>query len=611
MKLMVYANCQAGPVSSLLGLANSDLEIIRCPAVHTLTSSDIPRIQQLVEACDVIVHQPISDNFGPLATEMLKNEYPTKTFVSFPSIYFRGLFPYLSYLRVPDAGTLTGPFSEYHDLRIVAAFLAGLSIEETTIILSQGDGDHRPFFEACLSESRSKEATTDIKVMDIVKDRLRGGDPFFTYNHPPNSVLWHVAEQVLKILELPIREQFSVPKMQYLGENRAAIPNSLLRDLNVQVRRPNYMTNGEVFEHEKLVAEYFIVYKNFEDFLAICRSNRKRFPENLNIDEMIERYRDYKTNTNPQSTKTIAVDKRKRSSNMYISSLISDIRVPCFSEILPKYRALRPDCSVLIDGGAGLGETAKKMFHRTEMGDVRVVAYEPNANNVEEFIYTHDDLTLVPSALGDSNGTASFLITDTTKKSIRTSFLKTGTSFVGKLETSNDQSAPGDRYEVPVVRMDDSLAELNINEAHFVKLDLQGGELPALKGMGDLLETVHWMWIEYGGQPGLLEFLDQRGFVLFDTEYLFVGQHNDLTLELFDVSRSGTNSIGKQIFHGHRKHIWNDYQRGFAFAQKHRRMIQTDIAAVSPRALSSFVDAAFAWSQKVEYDRFSIPRRLF
>jgi hypothetical protein len=169
-----------------------------------------------------------------------------------------------------------------------------------------------------------------------------------------------------------------------------------------------------------------------------------------------------------------------------------------------------------------------------------------------------------------------------------------------------------DRYKVNVRRLDTAMSAHGIDKVDFVKLDLQGGEYNALLGMGSLLRTVNWMWIEFSNQPHLLDLLADQGFILFDTEYLFVGEPIDLIEELFEVTRQGQNSIGKKVFFGYRKHVWLDFERGFNFARTKRRMIQTDLVAVRPDYLPTFIEAVLdLLPSKGEPLRWKVPRALF
>lgn len=70
IKISVIANCQAAPVATLLRFLSPQIEINPIPAVHTIRNDEGQRkLLDAVEASDIIVHQPIGENFGPIATD--------------------------------------------------------------------------------------------------------------------------------------------------------------------------------------------------------------------------------------------------------------------------------------------------------------------------------------------------------------------------------------------------------------------------------------------------------------------------------------------------------------------------------------------------------------
>jgi FkbM family methyltransferase len=299
---------------------------------------------------------------------------------------------------------------------------------------------------------------------------------------------------------------------------------------------------------------------------------------------------------------------------MFVSNLLGRARVDGFSSLLLRCERIDPSTKVFVDGGAGTGETAAKLLAATPGNSGPVVAFEPNPDNVSRFSVAHPRLMLVAEALSDENGTAEFMVTSKTQRAedSRNQFMQAGTSFVGKLALEGDRPASAEYYPVRVRRMQDALAGLGLDRADFIKLDLQGAESHALRGLGDLVSTVKWMWIEFSNQPGLLSYLADHGFVLFDTAYLFVGQPNELIEELFTIGHQGTNSIGKQIFFGRRRHVWRDYERAFTFARTKRRMIQTDMVAVAPHYLPVFLEAAIDLiDDGPDRIRWQVPRGLF
>ncbi|MEJ0067174.1 MAG: FkbM family methyltransferase [Caulobacteraceae bacterium] len=89
-----------------------------------------------------------------------------------------------------------------------------------------------------------------------------------------------------------------------------------------------------------------------------------------------------------------------------------------------------------------------------------------------------------------------------------------------------DIDGPGaERVSVPVARLDTLLgSEMKIEERTFLKLDLQGWELEALKGADGVIDRMEAILLEVSFfaqayEPTiemLVRFLDERGFSLYD-----------------------------------------------------------------------------------------------
>jgi len=164
-----------------------------------------------------------------------------------------------------------------------------------------------------------------------------------------------------------------------------------------------------------------------------------------------------------------------------------------------------------------------------------------------------------------------------------------GYSSVGKIVEGR---ARDDDLIVECVRADDELpADAQVS---FVKLDLQGGEPAALRGMPEVLRDVLVMWVEHSGDPELLRVLEDFGFDVYDTEYMFHGAPSKGTAELFDVSRDQvTLSTGKQAWYGFRRVPWVDYESELRQCKRRFGLIQTDLICVNRRFTARF-DAALA-----------------
>lgn len=261
-----------------------------------------------------------------------------------------------------------------------------------------------------------------------------------------------------------------------------------------------------------------------------------------------------------------------------MNDLMSRLRVGDFQSVLDACGRAGVPIRHCIDGGAGYGSTAKHMLRRCT-GDV--FAFEPFPGNHRFYDGIDPRIHLMPYALAEDEGTRSFFVVSTVqedspwgKKGL------TGYSSTGRIVKEPKDGA----LTVRSVRADDAVG----GPVDFIKLDLQGGELDALQGMKRLAAGCLFMFVEYGGQPGLLDYL-RNDFEVYDTSYVFYKEKTPQALELFDCHREVQNSVGRMTWHGFRRQPWGeDYEGELKAARKQFGLTQTDLVCVNKRRASEF-----------------------
>ncbi len=172
-----------------------------------------------------------------------------------------------------------------------------------------------------------------------------------------------------------------------------------------------------------------------------------------------------------------------------------------------------------VDGGAGIGDTAKayNQILRSNLNDenkphARLTCYEPLKENfvVMNERLKGDQYKLHQAALCNFKGTTNFNVVS--RMSGTVDHWSPGTSYCGFI----GEDVPSyEAVEVSTVRLQDDLEYT----PDFVKLDLQGGEFEALKGLGDQLAMTKLTYTETQlfGKPEAAEYLATQGFlVLYD-----------------------------------------------------------------------------------------------
>jgi FkbM family methyltransferase len=183
-------------------------------------------------------------------------------------------------------------------------------------------------------------------------------------------------------------------------------------------------------------------------------------------------------------------------------------------------RAIEAD--VVLDVGANVGQYAKRL--RLAGYDGRIVSFEPVAdafaalerNSAPDELWSARRL-----ALGDEDGTAEIHVA---ANSWSSSLLEMGERHLA----SAPQSAYVDSQTVSVARLDSVWDEIvRTGERPFLKLDVQGFEMHALRGADEHLDRLAGVQVElaltklYEGDPPwreVVDHLEARGFQLAGLE---------------------------------------------------------------------------------------------
>jgi hypothetical protein len=134
---LLYGNCQSDALK--IYLKNIDkfsqhYKILDFPAVHLLNHTNVTQLQKHCEKLDLLIHQPISDNYKntpELSTNYIKSIIPsTCKIISFPVCYFNGYNPELISFKNLN-GHSVNTFSSYINSNIIKSYAQGASIEES------------------------------------------------------------------------------------------------------------------------------------------------------------------------------------------------------------------------------------------------------------------------------------------------------------------------------------------------------------------------------------------------------------------------------------------------------------------------------------------------
>lgn len=290
-KVLILANCQGSALGKILeNIVNKHgkrlFKVLNFKPVFELTQDQQPLLEDLCRQCDILLYQPhLKHKFTP---EWRTSDYwvsitSAKYVISFPSLYFSGYNPELTYLRNKKNEHLNAGFVDYHDKRIVKLFLSGKSDEDianrfSQLHLSRIDVENN--LNDTLNElrRREKEQDIDIVVSEFITKNFTKKRLFFTFNHPANAVLYEVARQLLNKLAY---DDISVPKVdvELLRYDYFPIAPSVRKYLGLEFEddTEQYRIQGKDIQKEKVVARYLDVYRANRDWVMEAATFNERW----------------------------------------------------------------------------------------------------------------------------------------------------------------------------------------------------------------------------------------------------------------------------------------------------------------------------------------------
>lgn len=181
----------------------------------------------------------------------------------------------------------------------------------------------------------------------------------------------------------------------------------------------------------------------------------------------------------------------------------------------------------------------------------KLYVFEPGANNlpyVRENISnsTFKNTTLVEKAVSDSNGTATFYLENITGQS---NSLVKDYRVTKKIQTKSFVDLKKNEVQVETIRLDDFVQANHISRIDFIKIDIEGAEYMAIKGMTTILSQMKpTMMIEVTeNHQALFDLLRENGYVFVDEFSKKVEEREAFYGNLFCVHASRQELISKLL----------------------------------------------------------------
>jgi hypothetical protein len=259
---VVYGNCQAPALRAMLASSpslSSEYAFAPIPPCNELTARDAGRLRRLLGRARLFVAQPVREGYRGLGLgmeELAANLPAGAESVSWPILYYRGLFPFQVY--VSEYQDQPMPVTTYHDLRFLHCASQGFGLERAAVWL-RGYEAPRKALRAVAAESIAELERRERELGVRASDRAARPGALHTINHPANELLAAVAERVQAVLGTPADAPLQAEEL--LGELRTPLEPPVVEALGLDATPATTWTaNGRPYGLEELLAAHLEAY---------------------------------------------------------------------------------------------------------------------------------------------------------------------------------------------------------------------------------------------------------------------------------------------------------------------------------------------------------------
>jgi hypothetical protein len=199
MKIFVYANCQGTAFKTFLPMIEAQVQVRHIENYRVLSGEvAVETFARDVEEADVIIYQPIGEQYGALSTAangLLSIARAGCQLLSFPYLYNDALWP-----CIENDGTIING-------SVIEDLLSAGASEDDVCAAYRNDELNFHFerrLENTLALLREREQETDVSICDFVIEHYQTNELFFTQNHPSTVLFLETIGQIAaKIWDRP------------------------------------------------------------------------------------------------------------------------------------------------------------------------------------------------------------------------------------------------------------------------------------------------------------------------------------------------------------------------------------------------------------------------
>jgi hypothetical protein len=275
MNILFYGNCQLFAVLKTLNL-NKTYKVFHVEC----WSSDIIKKQYFtdtIQKCDVIITQPINDNYRDVdylsTSYIIKTKKPNSKLIIFDSCYFNFYYFDLKYINFNNE-LLRKPI-DYHYNKMIECYINNKSVEHyITHVVNNVDLKSSKELDTIAQnsieelynryqnnkEKYNQENTYLIATYDYIKNNYKNKLLFYSMNHPTKYVIQFICEQIINILQIQNSIDY---KIDILNTPKCILYKCISKNVNFNINKEEVLTL-DIRNIKEITQLYYDTYKKIE-----------------------------------------------------------------------------------------------------------------------------------------------------------------------------------------------------------------------------------------------------------------------------------------------------------------------------------------------------------
>jgi len=274
MNVLFYGNCQLHAVLKTLNLDNTyNIFHIVCLSKEL----DKQHFTDIINRCDIIITQPISDNYRDVdylsTSYIIKHKKSNCKLILFDSCYFNFYYFDLTYKKF-NGDVLHKPL-DYHYNKMIECYNNNKSIEyyitnfvnnldlktsEELEIIAQNSLEQLQNRYKNMKEKYKHENIFIIGTREYIKNNYKNKLLFYSMNHPTKYVIQFICEKIINILQIENTLDYNI---DILNNPKCILYKCIQKNVNFDINNHNALKFG-ITDVSKITQIYYDTYKEIK-----------------------------------------------------------------------------------------------------------------------------------------------------------------------------------------------------------------------------------------------------------------------------------------------------------------------------------------------------------